>query len=458
MSLFKSNFMNLIEAFLQDKGFRVNMCQIYTKGVDYYESYKRVIMCAYKDDLLLCIRARSGSASDPFTGSDDQIEKKLQEPALKLLSCIKALHEGVDEENCKEFQGLKAVPIIIMEKASRNHPLFYYYDGETRKTKLWYKKKNVIFIPWEWMKNYWNDDFAHSILEQGFEVSEPQENIIDEHIVNTVKEIEAILASKRMGILKTLHLDKPTLPPLAVNLTKNEVIMIFLIDEEDELIHPKLMDYAVHHYSLKQAKFPEMINAVFFNIITEDKNENYIKPYIPNDSAKVRETFDSPIVIKTTVKGFENLIEIADVDEIGEIGKLTEISDTSMSELLKSSTGYFFNSVFDEAKRRIRDMFSEKCPFCDQSSSVQNNIPDYLLQELNIEVEISKDNSYCKYCNEEKNGCGWGIIVLNDLHQGGIHAFKHGIQQEYNQEIQVIKDKIKKEGLKIQSIMNIRLD
>ncbi|MHA1302994.1 MAG: hypothetical protein ACTSPI_04755 [Candidatus Heimdallarchaeaceae archaeon] len=133
MSFFKTNFMKLIEAFLVDKGYRVDLCTIYTKGIDYFESYKRVILCAQKGDLLLCIKASSGE--DPFQGSEEEIELKLQEPALKLLSCIRALNLGIDQENCLKYYDLTAVPLIINEKVSKGHPVFYYYDGETRETK-----------------------------------------------------------------------------------------------------------------------------------------------------------------------------------------------------------------------------------------------------------------------------------------------------------------------------------
>ena len=109
MSLFKTNFMKEVEKFLQEQGFTTEMCNIYTRGVDYFESYKRVILCAYKDDLLLSIRARSGEASDPFRGSDDQIEAKLQDPALKLLSCVRSLITGTDPIYCEKFKDKIAI-------------------------------------------------------------------------------------------------------------------------------------------------------------------------------------------------------------------------------------------------------------------------------------------------------------------------------------------------------------
>ena len=121
MSLFKTNFMKLVEAYLQNQGFTIEMCNIYTRGVDYYESYKRVIMCAYKDDLLLCIRARSGAVSDPFVGDDEQIELKLQEPALKLLSCIRSLNMGADPIFCEKFEKMmegKMKKIILIATIS----------------------------------------------------------------------------------------------------------------------------------------------------------------------------------------------------------------------------------------------------------------------------------------------------------------------------------------------------
>ena len=199
MSLFKTNFMKLVEAYLQDKGFTVELCNIYTRGVDFYQSYKRIIICAHKDDLLLCIRARSGDASDPFGGSEDQIELKLQEPALKLLSCVLALNSGIDQIYCEKFRDMTAVPIIIMEKSTRVHPLYYYFDGDARESKEWYKKKNVVYLPWEWIKEFWNEDFEESLKVQGFNVSEPVPYDPPEHIKEAVSKLEEVFASNGLA-------------------------------------------------------------------------------------------------------------------------------------------------------------------------------------------------------------------------------------------------------------------
>ena len=274
MSLFKTNFMKLVEAYLQDKGFTVEMCNIYTRNVDFYESYKRVIMCAYKDDLLLTIRARSGEASDPFKGTDDQIEAKLQEPALKLLSCVLSLNSGMDPIYCDKFKGMKAVPVIIMEKSSRNHPLYYYFDGDARESKTWYKKKNVVYLPWDWLQEFWNEDFKISLMDQGYEVSEPIDHEPEIHIKQAITEIEEVLASRRIGIMKSVHLDKPTLPPLALTLTQNDQMMVFVVDEPDDSVHPKLMDFAVYHFGTKIDKFPTTVKAIFFNISIIDKDKS----------------------------------------------------------------------------------------------------------------------------------------------------------------------------------------
>ena len=456
MSLFKTNFMKLVEAYLQDQGFTVEMCNIYTRGVDYFESYKRVIMCAYKDNLLLCIRARSGAASDPFVGDDEQVELKLQEPALKLLSCIRSLNMGADPIYCEKFEKMIAIPIIIMEKSSRKHPLYYYFDEETRESKLWYVKKNVVYLPWEWIKEFWNEDFELSLRDQGFDVSPPVEYEAELNVAQAVKEIEETLASRRIGIMKSVYLNKPTLPPLALTLTQTNQMMIFLVDEPDEDIHPKLMDFAVYYFGPRTEKFPTTIKAIFFNIITKDSQESYLQPYIPKDNDFVEKHFEHPTVIKTTVKGFKNLLEVADIEEFPTITMLSSISSMEFNELLKVSSGYWFSKVFQEAKKRMRVLYSSKCPLC-SSSTILHQLPASTIKKLKLNLELTKENSYIVFCDNKKSGCGWGFITVKDKFQGGIHGFFIGRDQQYAHELDTAKNTIQQEGLNVHSIQQIKL-
>ncbi len=442
MSLFKTNFMELVEAYLQDQGFTVEMCNIYTRGVDYYESYKRVIMCAYKDDLLLCIRARSGAVSDPFVGDDEQIELKLQEPALKLLSCIRSLNMGVDPIYCEQFEKMMAIPIIIMEKSSRKHPLYYYFDEETRESKLWYVKKNVVYLPWEWIKEFWNEDFEISLRDQGFDISPPVEYEAESSITQAVKDIEEMLASRRIGILKSVYLNKPTLPPLVLTLTQTDQMMIFLVDEPDEDIHPKLMDFAVYYFGPRTEKFPTTIKAIFFNIIT--KNNDFVEKH-----------FEHPTVIKTTVKGFKQLLEVADIEEIPTITKLSPIPNMELNELLKVSSGYWFIKVFQEAKKKLKALFSTQCPFC-SSSTILHQLPVSTIKKLKFNLELTKENSYLAFCDNKKSGCGWGIIIIRDEFQGGVHGFFIGRDQQYAHESDSVKLKLQEIGLIIHSMQQIK--
>lgn len=455
MSLFKTNFMKLVEAYLQDKGFTVEMCNIYTRNVDFYESYKRVIMCAYKDDLLLTIRARSGEVSDPFKGSDEQIEVKLQEPALKLLSCVLSLYSGMDPVYCDKFKGMKAIPVIIMEKSSRNHPLYYYFDGDARESKTWYKKKNVVYLPWEWIKEFWNKDFELSLLDQGYEVLKPNVFEPEAHIKQAIAEIEEVLSSRRIGIMKSIHLDKPTLPPLALTLTQNDQMMIFVVDELDDNVHPKLMDFAVYHFGTKTEKFPTAAKAIFFNISTSDKNESYMTPYVPKDNKFVEDHFDHPIVIKITPKGFKLLLDVASVEELSALPQLSPIANLELGGLLKTSSGYWFTNVFNEAKKRLKNFYSSKCPFC-FNTNILHQIPDYVDSYLNLELQLTKENSYVAYCDDKRSGCGLGFVIVKDKFQGGVHGFFVGGDQQYAHEVDNAKKQIQSIGLNTHSFTHIK--
>ncbi len=454
MSLFKTNFMKLVEAYLQDQGFTIEMCNIYTRGVDYFESYKRVIMCAHKDNLLLCIRARSGKASDPFVGDEDQIELKLQEPALKLLSCIRSLNTGTDPIYCEQFQDKVAIPVIIMEKSSRSHPLYYFFDDETRESKLWYKKKNVVYLPWDWIKEFWNKDFELSLKDQGFEIAEPLQYEPPANVKMAVNEIETILSSRRVGIMKSVYLNKPTLPPLVLTLTQNDQMLMFLVDEGDEEIHPKLMDFAVYFFGPRTTKFPTTVTSTFFNIITEKPEESFLQPYIPKDNDFVEKHFENPTVIRTTVKGFKNLLDVAHIDELPSISQLSPIENMEMDNLLKASSGYWFLEVFNEAKKRLKKLFSEGCPFC-TNTNVSHQASKQILLALGLNMKTSKENSYIAYC-DSKNGCGWGFILIKDVYQGGIHGFFIGSDQQYAHDVKNTKQKIQDIGLDVHSFIHRR--
>ncbi len=459
MSLFKTNFMSLVEAFFIDHGYRVEICTIYTRGVDFFESYKRVILCAQKNNLLLCIKANSSQTGDPFSGSDEEIDLKLQSPALKVLSSVRALNLGIDQENCSKYYDLTAVPVIINEKASINHPVFYYYDGEVRQSKQWYKRKNVVFIPWEWLKNNWNEDFENSLTDQGLVISKPVKYEVPPKILETTKSIENIIATKRLGIIKTLHLDKPTLPPLTIQLRNSNLNLFFLIDEKDENIHPMLFDYAIYHYGDKITSFPSDIKAVFFNIISEDIDGNYLIPYVPKDTEEVKKQFSNPSVIKTTIKGFRNLLDIAKLEELPYLYKLPEIKELDINYLVKVSSGYFFESVFNEGKRRLHELMIPQCPFCG-STHVKESVSSDIVDKMKIskEVTLSFENSTAYYCPKEEGGCGIGFIIVHDIIHGGIHGFHLGDIHTYTQDYTETLEKIRAIGLEIHSFIHIDLE
>ncbi len=454
MSLFKTNFMKLVESFLQDQGFTVELCNIYTRGVDFYQSYKRIIICAYKDDLLLCIRARSGEISDPFRGSEDQIELKLQEPALKLLSCVLSFNSGIDPIYCEKFEGMTAIPIIIMEKSSRTHPLYYFFDGDARESKEWYKKKNVVYLPWDWIKEFWNMDFEESLKSQGHDVSKPIEHEGSENIKTAVMELEEVFASRRIGVIKSVYLSKPTLPPLVLTLTNNNQMMIFMVDEPDETLHPKLMDFAVYYFGTKTKKFPSTANAMFFNIITKEPKKSFLQPYLPKDNEFVEKNFDNPVVIKTTIKGFKQLLQVAKPVEIASLHLLSTIPSMEVNALLRVSSGYWFSSIFGEAKKRMKKFFSTKCPLC-SNSIVSHQLPNKVASKLNLDVDLNKENFYATYCDNKKLGCGIGFIVVKDVYHGGVHGIFTGDEQQYAHEVDNAKQKIKDIGLEVQSFQHI---
>lgn len=447
MSLFKTTFMNVIEAFLKKQGYTVELCNIYTKGVDFYESYKRVILCAHKDDMLLCIRARSGSASDPFSGTEEQVEQKLQEPALKLLSAVYALNQGVDPVYCNEFKGKKAIPIIIMEKSSHPHPLYYFYEGETRETKAWYIRKNVVFIPWEWMQQNWSKDFEESLMSQGFEVTLKEKYEPPEELVEITHAIEGIFASKRIGIIKSSYLTQPTLPPLVIRLTQDDTMLVFFVDEDENNIFSKLIDFAVYYFGPKTTKWPTNLTTLIFNIDSKEAKKAYIRPYAPEINEFIEKHFDHPYIIRTTVEGLRKLIDIAEQSELHALSKLTPMESLDIDYLLSIPSGYWFSKVFNEAKKRLQQLYKTGCPFCG-NKHVDNKIPVEWMDKLKMQEELSESDSIAFYCDAKEGGCGVGLLILKSLSQGGVHGFYAGKEQFYTSEIEEVKRKLRE--LKLQ--------
>ncbi|MCK5409041.1 MAG: hypothetical protein KAJ30_02145, partial [Candidatus Heimdallarchaeota archaeon] len=338
---------------------------------------------------------------------------------------------------------------------SRNHPLYYYYDEDARESKVWYKKKNVVYLPWEWIKEFWNEDFEMSLMDQGYEVSAPIPYEPEENVKTAIKEIEEVLASRRIGILKSVLINKPTLPPLALTITQNDQMLIFVVDESDDTVHQKLMDFAIYHFGSKITKFPITAGAIFFNISTKDKDESYLRPYVPKDNEFVKKHFENPIVIKTTTKGFKQLLDVANIEEISSIDKLSPIPNLEMNELLKVSSGYCFSNVFQEAKKRLKNYFVSKCPFC-KSSAVSHSIPDKILSHIGINIELDKENSYVALCDDKRNGCGLGFLIVKDKFQGGVHGFFVGGEQQYSHEVGTAKKQIQSIGLDTHSFTHIK--
>jgi len=271
-----------------------------------------------------------------------------------------------------------------------------------------------------------------------------------------VREIEDVLASRRIGILKSVYLNKPTLPPLAFTLTQTDQMLIFLVDEPDEDIHPKLMDFAVYFFGPKTEKFPTRVNAIFFNIDTINIEEDYLQPYIPKDNEFVEKHFEHSKVVKTTVKGFKNLLEVATIDELTGITQLSRIPKMSLNDLVKETSGYWFSKVFQEAKRRLKSLFSPTCPFC-SNGNIVHQLPKKIKDVLEIKIELSKENSYIAFCDNKKNGCGWGFISIKNMILGGIHGFFVGREQQYVHELDGVKAKFEQAGLKVHSFHHIKI-
>ena len=81
-----------------------------------------------------------------------------------------------------------------------------------------------------------------------------------------------------------------------------------------------------------------------------------------------------------------------------------------IENLVKTSSAYVFEKVFLEAKKQLKSLFVEQCPFCDQSSIV-HKLSDNLVEKLSFNFELTKENSYVVYCDKKKFGCGLGFIV-----------------------------------------------
>ena len=258
-------------------------------------------------------------------------------------------------------------------------------------------------------------------------------------------------------MIKSVYLNKPTIPPLVLTLTNNDQMMIFLIDEPDETIHPKLMDFAVYFFGSKTTKFPSTANAMFFNIITKNPNKDFLHPYLPKDNEFVEKHFDNPVVIKTTIKGLKQLLDVAKPEEITSLHRLSNIPSMETEALLKVSSGYWFSNVFNEAKKRLKKYYAVKCPFC-SNETIVHQVTDKIIKSLNMKIELDKDNSYLVHCDNKKDGCGIGFIIVKDIYQGGIHGFFTGGEQQYTHEVETAKQQILESlGLVVQSFHHIKL-
>jgi hypothetical protein len=126
-----------------------------------------------------------------------------------------------------------------------------------------------------------------------------------------------------------------------------------------------------------------------------------------------------------------------------------------MSTLLKESSGYWFSKVFNEARKRLKNYFVSKCPFC-ENSTVLHELPKKVLPHLNLSIELDKENSYVVYCDVKRGGCGLGFVIVKDKFQGGVHGFFIGGEQQYSHELGNAKEKIQDLGLVTHSFSHIK--
>ncbi|MCK4844397.1 MAG: hypothetical protein KAS95_01855, partial [Candidatus Heimdallarchaeota archaeon] len=159
-------------------------------------------------------------------------------------------------------------------------------------------------------------------------------------------------------------------------------------------------------------------------------------------------------VVETTINGFKHLIDTLDIEEFHFIPKLSPISSMDIENLVKVSSAYVFEKVFLEARKKLKNFAAEQCPFCEQSSIV-HKLSDNLIEKLSFNFELTKENSYVVYCDKKKLGCGLGFIVVKDYLQGGVHGFYIGEDFQYQQESEIARKKMVKEGFSIHSFKHI---
>ena len=106
--------------------------------------------------------------------------------------------------------------------------------------------------------------------------------------------------------------------------------------------------------------------------------------------------------------------------------------------------------------KKIKTLFSAQCPFC-SNATVLHQLPTSTIKKLKFNLELTKENSYLAFCDNKKSGCGWGIITIKDVFQGGVHGFFIGRDQQYAHESDTVKSKLDEIGLIVHSMQQIKL-
>ncbi|MCG3217707.1 MAG: hypothetical protein KAR35_01815 [Candidatus Heimdallarchaeota archaeon] len=437
-----NEFKKRITSALEKHGFEIlsNNQKVRTRGIDFHRGSNRIISIAKKGNILLIFKTKAGKGSDPYNpGLKPKMhELSMQTTSMKTLSVIRALTEGkADPELCEKWEGMIVVPVVFVEKSSKITPAYYYYDA-TSPVNQWFRNKRIPFVSEEWVDQKWDEEFEKTLDHLGYAVSKPvEEKELNTAILEEISE-KVVLLSNLISV--ETHLERTDIPPKVINVGGiNHILLLFLENKPMDIVD-KVMQWIPTKFGSRQKRIPSQYTVYSFNLSTNV--QGIVRYHIPLPEGVIEDK-NKFISMQCSAASFIDMIENLGDNFWQPLGQIGDLTDTSEEDLLRHSSMFGLQPVYDQAIKRVDEAQGENCLKCGKNvvKKVETLPPEF--------PELPSGKLTIYYCDLEEKGCGFTVVISSDEKEGGISVFAPVVFQTDPKEIDAAQHALIDVGLTI---------
>ena len=213
-----------------------------------------------------------------------------------------------------------------------------------------------------------------------------------------------------------------------------------------------LMFFILQRAGLMKTISPEELEASIeiTNVETKWVKKIYIPwpqklTLVPAISFRVKNLTDKPLryINFNAVFRFKD-----DYENLGDnfwqpLGQIGDLTDTSEEDLLRHSSMFGLQPVYDQAIKRVDEAHGENCLKCGKNvvKKVETLPPEF--------PELPSGKLTIYYCDLEEKGCGFTVVISSDEKEGGISVFAPVVFQTDPKEIDAAQHALIDVGLTI---------